>query len=53
MNKVLDGLGTQIFVDSINGHGLNDVYIRIFVAILFLIAIDKKESKYSSVGSSL
>lgn len=42
MNKASDGLGTQIFVDSINGHGLNDVYIRVFVVILFLIAIDKR-----------
>lgn len=42
-----------MFVDSINGHVLNDVFIRVFVAILFLILGDKKEPKYASVGSYL
>lgn len=46
-------MGTQIFVDSTNGHVLNDVFVRVFVAILFLIAVDKKEPKYASVGSYL
>lgn len=41
MNKTWYGLSIQTFGDSINGPVLNAMFIRIPIAVLFLIAKDK------------